>query len=112
MGGYFDDWNSGDTDEYSNDEFQSVDPLESLPKRDQDIFFRLLDLIPDDKREFAMEYFYDHPAKIRSVVDYIKQDKTIKKAVVQEQNPAAMQQVLAAKQVSLDDMGGDDVVEQ
>ena len=112
MSGYFQDWGADSSDEYNNGDSgevaELVDPLESLPRRDQDIFFRLLDLLPDNKREFAMEYFYDHPAKIKAVIEHIKRDN---KAVIKNQDTIGAKAVLADEQVDLDEslpLGDDD----
>lgn len=108
MGGNFDAWTTDDNegDDESAELFGVADPLDALNKRDQDVFFRILDLIPDDKREFAMQYFFDHPAKIRSVIDHIKQDA---KTLLKNQDKVGLQAVLDEENVDLDEpmsMGG------
>lgn len=70
----FDD-NWFDDGDNAGDEFASTDPFEGLTKRDQDVFFKVLDMIPDDKREVAMDYFLDHPQKIRAVVAGVRLQK-------------------------------------
>lgn len=72
------------TDEYSEfDELDGegdlvpVDPFDGLTKREQDTFFRLLDLVPDEHRENAIIYFMDHPKKIRAIVDAVKERKEL-----------------------------------
>lgn len=52
-----------------------ADPFDGLTKRDQDTFFKVLDIIPDAKRETAMEYFLDHPKKIKAVIAGVKLQK-------------------------------------
>ena len=64
-----------DDGEAEGDEFASTDPFDGLTKRDQDIFFKVLDMVPDDKREVAMDYFLDHPKKIQAVVAGVKLQK-------------------------------------
>ncbi|MFC1598033.1 hypothetical protein ACFL2M_00680 [Patescibacteria group bacterium] len=66
-----DEWGEGE------DEFAPADPFEGLTSREQDLFFRVLDLIPDEEREIAIEYFMSHPAKIRAVVDNVKAKKEL-----------------------------------
>lgn len=51
------------------------DPLETMNKRDQDLFFRVLDLLPREQLEPAMDYFMGHPAKITAIVEYVKQQR-------------------------------------
>lgn len=76
-----DDYLTGFGDEYSDDfednyeDFAPVDPFEGLTRGQQDLFFRVLDLLPREQLEPAMDYFMDHPAKIRALVDYVKQKK-------------------------------------
>jgi hypothetical protein len=77
MGGQFDDTWLDDSYETNEDEFVPTDPFEGLTKRDQDLFFKMLDIVPDDKRERVMEYFVDHPKKIREVITVMKQKKKI-----------------------------------
>ncbi|PJA92776.1 MAG: hypothetical protein CO132_06330 [Candidatus Kerfeldbacteria bacterium CG_4_9_14_3_um_filter_45_8] len=64
------DWDEGE-------DMIPTDPLEQLNKREQDLFFRMVDLVPDNQREKAIIYFMDHPAKIRAVVDNIKQKREL-----------------------------------
>lgn len=77
MGDHFfaDEWFNDEAVE--GDEFASRDPFEGLTKRDQDVFFKVLDMIPDDKREAAMDYFLDHPQKIQAVVAGVKIQKEL-----------------------------------
>ncbi|MFA6474687.1 MAG: hypothetical protein WCV88_00625 [Patescibacteria group bacterium] len=63
-------------DSFSEDAEASIaDPFDGLTRRDQDIFFKVLDIVPDTKREAAMDYFLDHPQKIRAVVAGVKLQK-------------------------------------
>lgn len=74
---YFQDttWNEWDAPEEDLD--VSVDPLDSLSRREQDTFFRVLDMLPEGTLESAMEYFLNHPKKIRAVLDYVKLQKEL-----------------------------------
>lgn len=74
---YFQDtsYNEWDVSEEGAD--LSVDPLDDLSRREQDTFFRVLDLLPEGQVEPAMEYFLSHPAKIRAVLDYVKLQKDL-----------------------------------
>lgn len=60
-------------------ETSAADPFDGLTRRDQDTFFKVLDIIPDGKRETAMDYFLDHPQKIRAVVAGVKLQKQMMK---------------------------------
>lgn len=53
------------------------DPFDGINKRDQDTFFRVLDLIPDEQRSNAIEYFMDHPDKIQAVIAGVKKRKEL-----------------------------------
>ncbi|MFH1426130.1 MAG: hypothetical protein ABIG66_01720 [Candidatus Kerfeldbacteria bacterium] len=78
MGDYLDDtWEDMDEELGDEEEMIPTDPFEGLGKRDQDVFFRVLDLMPDGQREVAIEYFMDNPAKIRAIVDIVKQKKDL-----------------------------------
>lgn len=74
---YFQDtsYNEWDVSEEGAD--LSVDPLDDLSRREQDTFFRVLDLLPEGQVEPAMEYFLSHPTKIRAVLDYVKLQKDL-----------------------------------
>lgn len=74
---YFQDttWNEWDVPEEDVD--VSVDPLDSLSRREQDTFFRVLDMLPEGTLESSMEYFLSHPKKIRAVLDYVKVQKDL-----------------------------------
>lgn len=79
MGARFDDdWLDDSFSEDGDDGFVT-DPFDGLTKRDQDTFFKVLDIIPDDKRETAMEYFLDHPKKIKAVIAGVKLQKQMLK---------------------------------
>ncbi len=82
MGGRFDDdWvDNSDGVENAEDEFAPVDPFEGINKREQDLFFRMLDIIPEDKREEAMDYFVEHPRKIQEVISVMKAKRKIVEA--------------------------------
>lgn len=75
MGGSFEeDW-LDDSFAAEEGDVTLADPFDGLTRRDQDVFFKVLDLIPDGKREIAMDYFLDHPQKIRAVVGGVKLQK-------------------------------------
>ena len=77
------------------DEFAAIDPFEGLTKRDQDIFFKVLDIVPDDKREVAMDYFLDHPKKIKAVVAGVK----LQKELLAEKDTAGLNQLFEEEQI-------------
>ncbi len=76
----------------------STDPFEGLSRSEQDLFFRVLDVIPDEKRTDAVEYFMDHPNKIRAVVQNVKQ----KKELVANKDLEGLKKVLEEEQVALE----------
>ena len=75
MGGNFDDTWLDDSFGGEDGDVTLADPFDGLTRRDQDTFFKVLDLIPDGKREIAMDYFLDHPQKIRAVIAGVKLQK-------------------------------------
>ncbi len=75
MGDRFDDTWLDDSFGAEDGDASLQDPFDGLTRRDQDIFFKVLDMIPDDRREVAMDYFLDHPQKIRAVVAGVKLQK-------------------------------------
>lgn len=75
MGDRFDDTWLDDSFGAEEGDVSLKDPFDGLTRRDQDIFFKVLDMIPDERREVAMEYFLDHPQKIRAVVAGVKLQK-------------------------------------
>ena len=92
MGAYFDDWMMGEEGE----EEVSTDPFDGLGKRDQDTFFKVLDLVPDGQREQAMDYFLDHPSKIKAIVAAVKK----KKALIENKDTSGLQQLFAEEKVA------------
>lgn len=74
---YVDEFGDDFDPEHMDDEFMPQDPFDSLTKREQDTFFRVLDLLPREQLEYAMDYFMSNPAKIRTVIDYVKEKKEI-----------------------------------
>lgn len=71
-------------DEMSTDmQFGGADPFEGLSARDQDLFFRVIDMVgkgePDEaeKRMAAIDYFMENPSKIRAIVDNVKQKREL-----------------------------------
>lgn len=99
MGGRFDDNWLDDSYAPTEDEFIPSDPFDGIQKRDQDLFFRMLDIIPDDKREAAMEYFVGHPRKIREVIKVMK----VKKKIIEDRDMAKLRTVFSEYRVNLDD---------
>ena len=75
MGGNFDDTWLDDSFAAEDGDVALADPFDGLTRRDQDVFFKVLDIIPEGKRETAMDYFLDHPQKIRAVVAGVKLQK-------------------------------------
>jgi hypothetical protein len=80
------------------DEFAPVDPFEDLSARDQDLFFRIVDMLPDDKREATMAYMMDNPRVIRAVVDNAK----TKRELIKNNDVEGMKQLLEEENVVLD----------
>lgn len=101
MGARFDDnWlDDSYTDTTNQDEFIPSDPFEGLTKREQDWFFKMLDVIPEDKREAAMDYFVGHPKKIKEVIAVIK----AKKKIVEDKDLVALKTVFSEHRVHLDE---------
>ena len=107
MGGQFDDTWLDDSVESTGDEFIPTDPFEGLTKRDQDLFFKMLYIVPDDKREQAMEYFVDHPKKIREIIAVIK----LKRKLIEDRNLENLQAIFAEHRVQFettDNTAGDE----
>lgn len=100
MGARFDDnWLDDSYNETSEDEFIPTDPFEGLTKREQDWFFKMLDVIPEDKREAVMDYFVAHPKKIKEVIAVIK----AKKKIVEDKDIVALKTIFADHRVHLDE---------
>jgi hypothetical protein len=77
MGDYFGEYDEETNELDESEAFTPLDPFDGLSKREQDVFFRVLDLLPREQLETAMEYFMDHPDKIRAVINYVKQKKEL-----------------------------------
>lgn len=91
------------------DEFAMIDPFEGLTKREQDLFFKVLDLLPDGQLDMAMDYFMSRPAKIRAVVDYAKAKKAMIKDKDQEELRKLLEQEnIVIQQADTVDAGGND----
>lgn len=99
MGGRFDDNWLDDSYEPTEEEFIPADPFDGIQKRDQDLFFRMLDIIPDDKREAAMEYFVAQPRKIREIIKVMK----AKKKIVEDRDLAKLRTIFSEYRVNLDE---------
>lgn len=89
-------------DEYDEevDEFASVDPFDGISKRDQDLFFKVLDLLPPDQLQPAMEYFLSRPGKIRAVIHYVRAKA---KDMVKNHDTAALEHMFEEEHINLDD---------
>lgn len=74
-----------------DDSIVSDDPFDGITKPDQDLFFKMLDLIPDEYREDSMDYFMGHPAKLRAIIKNIK----LKKALLKNKDQAGLNELLA-----------------
>ncbi|EKD79067.1 MAG: hypothetical protein ACD_41C00177G0002 [uncultured bacterium] len=98
MGGQFDDTWLDDSYNTDETEFVPTDPFEGMNKRDQDLFFRMLDIVPDEKREQVMEYFVDHPKKIREVIKVMKQ----KRKIVEDKDLGALRTVFSEYRVQFE----------
>lgn len=96
----FDEYN--EWDEYSDleegAEFIPEDPLDQLTKREMDLFFRVLDMVPDAKREAVMSYLMDNPRLIRAVVDNVK----TKRELIKNNDVEGMRKLLEEENVVLD----------
>lgn len=75
-----------------------LDPFEGLTKRDQDIFFRVLDLLPREQLETAMDYFMSRPQKIHAVVGYVKHQKEL----IQKGDIEGLKKLFEQEQIVLD----------
>jgi hypothetical protein len=80
---------------WDEEESLSGDPFENLTASEQDIFFRVVDLLPDDLRNSGIEYFMDNPRKIRAIVDNVK----AKREIIKNQDKEALQQLLDQEQI-------------
>lgn len=74
-----------------DDSIVSDDPFNGITKPDQDLFFKMLDLIPDKYREDSMDYFMSHPAKLRAIIKNIK----LKKTLLKNKDQAGLNELLA-----------------
>lgn len=97
-------------DEYLEDEewgeeggeFVPTDPFEGIGKRDQDIFFRVLDLVPDEERGPAIEYFMDHPAKILAIIAGVKK----RRELIENQDIEALHSLFDQERITFQQMMG------
>lgn len=97
---YFQDttWNEWDLPEEDAD--VSVDPLDSLSRREQDTFFRVLDMLPEGTLEAAMEYFLSHPKKIRAVLDYVK----VQKELIKKHDTEALKELFERENIVIEEL--------
>lgn len=83
---------------WDEEESLSGDPFEGLTAGEQDLFFRMIDLLPDDIRTSGIEYFMENPRKIRAIVDNIKQ----KKEIIKTGDQAALNQLLEQERIVIE----------
>lgn len=103
MNNYSDDnWDEGfgmeDDEFFDDDEFSSTDPFEEMSSRDQDLFFRIIDMLPDSMREITMAYLMDHPRIIRAVIDNAK----TKRELIKNNDVEGVKKLLEEEQVALE----------
>ncbi len=97
---YFDEEGWGEGDEMdAMDDFEPMDPFEGLNKRDQDLFFRVLDMVPDEQREGAIDYFMSNPSKIHAVIENVK----TKKELIENKDVEGLKQLFEQERVMLDE---------
>lgn len=89
---YNEDFDSFDLD---GEGFSSDDPFDGLTRRDQDLFFKVLDLLPQEQLEGAMDYFMEHPKKIRAVIAYVKAQKNL----IKDKDPKELEKLLAQENI-------------
>ena len=90
------------------DEFAQVDPLDELNRWDQDKFFRILDLLPREQLEPAMDHFMSHPTKIRAVVDYAKQQKEL----LENKDVDALKELFERERIVIEKLNQEAVAEE
>ncbi len=95
MDEYTDEYNEEEDEFGDGAEVLPSDPFDGLTKREQDTFFRVLDLVSDDLREGAIIYFMDHPAKIRTVIEGVK----IRKEMIANKDTAALTQLFEQENI-------------
>lgn len=97
-----DNWDEGfdveAEDSQEMDEFAPADPFEDLSSRDQDLFFRIVDMLPDDKREATMAYMMDNPRVIKAVIESAK----TKRELIKNNDVEGMKALLAQENVVLE----------
>ena len=101
------DWQDTSFDEIGTEdggEPLTSDPLETLNKRDQDLFFRVLDLLPREQLEPAMDYFMDHPSKIAAIVDYVKQERDM----IKKNDVAGLKQLFEREKIVIEQVESDE----
>ncbi|MFA5995539.1 MAG: hypothetical protein WCW27_03645 [Patescibacteria group bacterium] len=68
----------------------SDDPFDGINKADQDLFFKMLDLMPEEHRDEAMDYYMSRPSKLKAIIKNIK----IKKELIKNKDQAGLNQLL------------------
>jgi hypothetical protein len=82
------EWLGGWDDE--SEVFIVDDPFEGIDKAGQDLFFQMLDMLPETYREQAMDYFMSRPRKLKLLVKNLK----LKKTLIKEGNKEALHQLI------------------
>lgn len=96
--GFGDEYND---EEYSyEDDFAPSDPFDGFTRSEQDIFFRLLDLLPRELLEPAMDYFMARPTKMRALVDYAKQ----KRDLIKNGDTEVLNELFERESIMIDDL--------
>ncbi|MBI2411412.1 MAG: hypothetical protein HYV32_05985 [Candidatus Kerfeldbacteria bacterium] len=96
-------------DEFGEPEtFAPLDPFQDLTRGEQDVFFRILDMLAPEQMEGAMDYFMDHPEKIRTVVDYVKK----KKQLLVDHNIEELNRLFAQERIMIQKLRGQQTEEE
>lgn len=67
-------WNDS-ADENADFSVDSGDPFEGLTTREQDIFFRILDVLSEEFGDRAFEFYMENPQRIRQLIAMVKEQK-------------------------------------
>lgn len=95
-----DEYLDGNDTEASRDaegEEEGSDPLDGLSARDQDTFFRILDVLSEEFGDRAFEFYMGNPRRIRALIDMVKQQKIL----VRKLDQAGWNNLLEAEIVNL-----------
>lgn len=77
---------------------EPTDPFEGVSKHDQDLFFRVLDLLPREQLEKAMDYFMSNPSKIQAVAKYVRHEKEL----LEQQDMEGLKRLFEQERIVLD----------